>query len=54
MGEDAQQRGPMFIVVAHIMVRSSFFKPGMYEFESTEVISVMDGYVEPDLRFLMH
>lgn len=49
-GDDFKQNKPQKIIVAHTMIRQSQNAPGMYEFIGSD-ISVLDGYVEPDLDF---
>jgi HrpA-like RNA helicase len=47
---DFKQQRPKNIIVANTMIRQSQTNKGMYEFLGSD-ISVLDGYVEPDLNF---
>jgi HrpA-like RNA helicase len=53
MGDDAKQRGPLFIVVDSISAFEKMDKSGLYEF-SSKTVSVMDGYIDVDTEFLNH
>jgi hypothetical protein len=52
MGDDAIQTNPNFIILSDILVRSSMKNKGMYEFESTGSVSILDTYIDVDLNFL--
>jgi HrpA-like RNA helicase len=52
MGDDAIQTNPNFIILSDIMLRASMKNKGMYEFESSGSVSIMDTYVNVDLNFL--
>jgi len=54
MGDDAVQRNANFIILSSIMVRDSQKNPGMFDFVSAGSISIMDQYLDIDLRFLMN
>lgn len=47
---EIQQTRPQKIIVNQVMLRPSSTKKGMYEFIGSD-ISVLDGFVEPDLEF---
>ena len=53
MGEDAVQRNANFIVASEIMLSESQKNPGMYEFQASEPISIMDT-LNIDLKFLLY
>ena len=48
---DIKQLRPQKIIVANIMLGSSIFVKGMYEFKGND-ISVLDGYVNVDVNFV--
>jgi HrpA-like RNA helicase len=52
MGDDAIQTNPNFIILSNIMLRASMKNKGMYEFESTGAVSVMDTHINVDINFL--
>lgn len=52
MGDNAIQTNPHFVIVSDMLLRSSMKNKGMYEFESTGSVSIMDTYVNIDLNFL--
>jgi HrpA-like RNA helicase len=54
MGDDAVQTNPNYLILSNIMMRESQKNKGMYEFESTGSVSVMDSYVDVDVNFLKH
>ena len=54
MGDDAVQTNPNYLILSNIMMRESQKNKGMYEFESTGSVSVMDPYVDVDVNFLKH
>lgn len=54
MGDDAVQRNANFIIISSIMVRESQKNPGMFDFISAGSISIMDQYLDIDLKFLMN
>jgi HrpA-like RNA helicase len=54
MGDDAIQTNPNIIVLNDIMVRKSLNNPGMYTFESSGHVSIMDTYVNVDLNLLKY
>jgi HrpA-like RNA helicase len=54
MGNDAEQTNANFIILSNIMVRTSQKNPDMYEFMSTGSISIMDQYLDIDLKFLLN
>lgn len=54
MGDDSKQTNANYIVLSNIMLRESMKNPGMYAFESTGTVSIMDGYLDVDTKFLMH
>jgi len=47
---DIQQTRPQKIIVNQVMLRPSSTNKGIYEFTGSD-ISVLDGFVEPDLEF---
>lgn len=51
MGDDAQQRNANFVIVCEVSIRDSQKNPGMYEFNSSDPISIMDS-LDIDLEFL--
>jgi tRNA A37 methylthiotransferase MiaB len=53
MGDDAVQRNANFIVASEIMLSESQKNPGMYEFQASEPISIMDT-LNIDLKFLLY
>ena len=54
MGDDAIQTNPNYLIITHIMLRASQKTKGMYEFESSGAVSVLDSYVNVDLDFFKH
>jgi len=50
---DIQQIRPQKIIVSDITIRESMFNKGNYEFVGGD-ISVLDGYVDVDMEFVMH
>ena len=54
MGNDSEQTNVNFIILSNIMVRVSQKNPGMYEFVSTGSISILDQYLDIDLKFLCY
>lgn len=53
MGDDAVQRNANFIIPAGIKLNESFKIPGVFEFNVSEPISIMDS-LDIDLKFLLH
>jgi HrpA-like RNA helicase len=53
MGDDAVQRNANFIVVSEIMLSESQKNPGIYEFQTSDPISIIDT-IDIDLKFLLH
>jgi HrpA-like RNA helicase len=52
MGEMAEQKNPNYIISAEIMINKIMKNPGVFEFTSNNVISVLDGYIDIDINFL--
>jgi HrpA-like RNA helicase len=53
MGDDAQQRNANFVIVCEVSMRESQKNPGIYEFNASDPISIMDS-LDIDLEFLNH
>lgn len=54
MGSDnIRQSNPQKIIISNPMLRSNPMRGGAYEFSSDNV-SVLDGFIEPDLSFLLN
>lgn len=53
MGDDAVQRNANFIITPEIVLVESFKSPGVYEFQASSPISIMDT-LDIDLLFLLH
>lgn len=54
MGDNSVQTNANYLILSNIMLRESFKNKGMYEFESTGSVSIMDGYLDVDTKFLLH
>jgi HrpA-like RNA helicase len=54
MGDDAEQTNANYIILSDIMLKESFKNKGMYEFESSGSVSIMDGHLDVDTKFLLH
>jgi len=53
MGDNAIQKNANFIITSEILLSSSNKNPGMYEFNASNTISIMDS-LDIDLSFLLH
>jgi hypothetical protein len=51
LGFDAEQKKPNFIIMSDIVLKNDGPGKNTYSFNSADSISVLDGYVDPDLSY---